>query len=94
MRRSYLNVLRTDRKIEEAVAQVRSSNEELRLAQLRFQNGVGRNIDVLKAQQDYTSSLIEKARAIVNFNEAQIDLLHDTGLISSSTVTARVPVVR
>jgi outer membrane protein TolC len=94
VRRSYLNVLRTDRKIEEAVAQVRSSNEELRLAQLRFQNGVGRNIDVLKAQQDYTSSLIEKARAIVNFNEAQIDLLHDTGLISSSTVTARVPVVR
>lgn len=94
VRRSYLNVLRTDRKIEEAVAQVRSSNEELRLAQLRFQNGVGRNIDVLKAQQDYTSSLIEKARAIVNFNEAQVDLLHDTGLISSGTLTSKVPAVQ
>ncbi|CAN5325950.1 hypothetical protein BH11CYA1_BH11CYA1_21230 [soil metagenome] len=94
VRRAYLQSLKTDRKIEEAVAQVRSSNEELRLAQLRFQNGVGRNIDVLKAQQDYTSSLIEKARAIVNFNNAQIDLLHDTGLISSSTLLSRAPVVR
>lgn len=94
VRRSYLQSLKTDRKIEEAVAQVRSANEELRLAQLRFQNGVGRNIDVLKAQQDYTSSLIEKARAIVNFNNAQIDLLHDTGLISSSTVLSRSPAVR
>lgn len=94
VRRSYLNTLKTDRKIEEAVAQVRSANEELRLAQLRFQNGVGRNIDVLKAQQDYTSSLIEKARAIVNFNTAQIDLLHDTGLISSSTLAAKTPAVR
>jgi outer membrane protein TolC len=94
VRRSYLQSLKTDRKIEEAVAQVRSANEELRLAQLRFQNGVGRNIDVLKAQQDYTSSLIEKARAIVNFNNAQIDLLHDTGLISSSTVLSRSPAIR
>lgn len=94
VRRSYLQTLKTDRKIEEAVAQVRSSNEELRLAQLRFQNGVGRNIDVLKAQQDYTSSLIEKARAIVNFNNAQIDLLHDTGLISSSTILSRAAVIR
>lgn len=94
VRRSYLQSLKTDRKIEEAVAQVRSANEELRLAQLRFQNGVGRNIDVLKAQQDYTSSLIEKARAIVNFNNAQIDLLHDTGLISSATVLSRTPAIR
>lgn len=94
VRRSYLRALKTDRKIEEAVSQVRSANEELRLAQLRFQNGVGRNIDVLRAQQDYTQALLEKARAIVNFNTAQVDLLRDTGLITASTVSSRVPVVR
>lgn len=94
VRRSYLRTLQTDRKIDEAVAQVRSANEELRLAQLRFQNGVGRNIDVLKAQQDYTSSLIEKARALVNFNNAQVDLLHDTGLISMTTLLSKTPTVK
>jgi outer membrane protein len=94
VRRSYLRALKTDRKIEEAVTQVRSANEELRLAQLRFQNGVGRNIDVLRAQQDYTQALLEKARAIVNFNTAQVDLLRDTGMITASTVSARMPVVR
>ena len=92
VRRSYLKAMQTDRKIEEAISQVRSSNEELRLAQLRFQNGVGKNIDVLKAQQDYTSSLIEKARAIVNFNTAQVDLLRNIGLISTATLNSRVPV--
>jgi len=94
VRRSYLRSLQTDRKIDEVVAQVRSSNEELRLAQLRFQNGVGRNIDVLKAQQDYTSALIEKARAIVNFNNAQVDLLHDTGMISMTTLLSKTPLVK
>lgn len=92
VRRSYLKAMQTDRKIEEAISQVRSSNEELRLAQLRFQNGVGKNIDVLKAQQDYTSSLIEKARAIVNFNTAQVDLLRNIGLISTATLNSRAPV--
>jgi len=94
VRRSYLRSLQTDRKIDEAVAQVRSSNEELRLAQLRFQNGIGRNIDVLKAQQDYTSALIEKARALVNFNNAQVDLLRDTGMISTATLLSKIPAVK
>lgn len=94
VRRAYINALKTDRKIDETVSQVRSANEELRLAQLRFQNGVGKNIDVLKAQQDYTTALIEKARAIVSFNQAQVDLLHNTGLISLGTLTAKVPPVK
>lgn len=94
VRRSYLQTLSTDRKIEETIIQVRSANEELRLAQLRFQNGVGKNIDVLKAQQDYTSSLIEKARALVNFNNAQVDLLRDIGLISSQRVSGKAAPVQ
>lgn len=92
VRRSYLHSLSTERKIEEAICQVRSANEELRLAQLRFQNGVGKNIDVLRAQEDYTQSLIEKARALVGFNNAQVDLLHAVGLISSNSLSGRAPV--
>jgi len=94
VRRSYLNSLKTERKIEEAISQVRSATEELKLAKLRYQYGLGRNIDVLRAQQDYTSALIEKAQALVNFNIAQVDLLRDTGLISYETLTANMPVQR
>lgn len=91
VRRSYLRSLSTERKLEEAITQVRSATEELRLARLRYRNGIGKNIDVLRAQQDYTSALIEKARALVDFNIAQIQVLHDIGAVSVNTLTARAP---
>lgn len=94
VRRSYINTLKTERKIDEAISQVRSATEELKLAQLRYQNGLGKNIDVLRAQQDYTSSLIEKAQAIVNFNVAQVEMLRDAGLMSYTTVTAQTPLTK
>jgi|AGTN01.2.fsa_nt_gi Outer membrane protein len=94
VRRSYINSLKTERKIDEAVSQVRSATEELKLAQLRYQYGLGKNIDVLRAQQDYTSALIEKAQAIVNFNIAQVGVLRDAGMMSYSTVTAQTPLTK
>lgn len=91
VRKSYLNTLRTEQKIQEAVNRVKSAAEELRLSRLRYQEGLGKNIDVLRAQQDYTSSLIEKARTITDFNIAQVQLLRDMGIMSVSTLTASVP---
>src|SRR5262249_4503608 len=88
VRHAYLNSLSTNRKLEEATTKVDSSAEELRLAQLRFQHGVGKNIDILKAQEDYTSALIENAQALVSFNVAQAKLLHDLGIISIGNLTA------
>jgi outer membrane protein TolC len=93
VRESYLNALSAQQKILEAANQVRSATEEIRLARLRFENGLGKNIDVLRAQQDYTSSLIEKARAITNFNIAQVQLLRDIGLISVDSLTESVAAV-
>lgn len=94
VRRSYINALKTERKIDEAISQVKSATEELKLAQLRYQYGLGKNIDVLRAQQDYTSALIEKAQAIVNYNVAQVEILRDAGLMSYSTVTAQTPLTK
>ncbi len=72
----------------EAVEFVRTNQQRV---QLRFQYGLGKNIDVLKAQQDYTSALIAKAQALKNFDVAQAQLLHDIGIISITTLTARTP---
>ncbi|MCA9802835.1 MAG: TolC family protein [Cyanobacteria bacterium HKST-UBA02] len=91
VRQSFLNILRTDRQIEEALTQLRAAREEIKLARLRYENGLGKNIDILKAQQDYTDALIRKATAIVEYNIAQAGLLRDTGIISVSSLTTRSP---
>ena len=91
VRQSYLTTLGSENKINETTIQVNSATEELRLAKLRFQYGLGKNIDVLRAQQDYTSALIAKAQAIANFNVAQAQLLRDLGVLSTATLTARAP---
>lgn len=93
VRKSYLKTLSTERKLDETMAKVQSSREELRIAQLRFQYGVGRNIDILRAQQDVTSALIENAQAMADFNVAQIQLLHDCGLLTVDAATSTRPLV-
>jgi outer membrane protein TolC len=91
VRQSYLRTLSAHRKIEETSAKVASAEEELRLARLRFQYGVGKNIDILKAQEDYTSAQIEIVKAVIDFNISQAQLLKDLGLISVSTLTSLAP---
>jgi outer membrane protein TolC len=88
---AYLTSLSAARKLEEANKQVKSATEELRLSRLRFENGLSKNIDVLRAQQDYTNALIIKAQAIINYNIAQAQLVHDVGLTSLETLTRSLP---
>ena len=88
VRGSYLNVLRADKQIEEAITRLYSSKEEINLARLRYESGLGKNIDVLRAQTDYTTALIRKATALVNYNVAQGKLLRDLGLTSVAYLTS------
>lgn len=88
VRSSILQSLDSERNVEEASNEVASAAEELRLAQLRFRSGLGTNIDIITAQRDYTQALIDKAQAIINFNIAQAQLLHDTGMISVDTLSS------
>jgi outer membrane protein TolC len=87
VRNSYLQILDKEKNIEEASNEVQSSLEELRLAELRKSSGLGINLDIITAQRDYTQARVDKAQAIINFNIAQAQLLHDTGLISVDALT-------
>jgi len=91
IRQSFLDGLSAFRKMDETKARIVSSAEELRLAQLRLENGLGQNINVLRAQQDYTNALIEHARSTIEFNIAQVQLLHDLGIISRTNLLADKP---
>jgi outer membrane protein TolC len=87
VRNSYNQTLTTDRAIDESTNQVLSAEEELRLAKMRMDNGLGTNLDVLTAQRDLTQARLDKALALINFNKAQAQLLHDTGVISIDALT-------
>ncbi len=94
VRTSYLNSLAAEKEIEETTDQVISAEQELEFAKLRMQNGVGRNIDVLQAQLDRTTALLSKSQAIINFNNAQAQLLHDIGLANITNLLAKKPLIR
>ena len=82
VRNTYNQTLTTERAIDESTNEVMSAEEELRLAQMRLGNGLGTNLEVLTAQRDLTQARLDKALALINFNKAQSQLLHDIGLIS------------
>jgi outer membrane protein TolC len=86
VRTAYLNSLSAETQIEETTAEVESSLEELQFAQERLAAGVGTNVDVITAQRDYTNALVDKARAIIEYDVSQIQLLHAIGTISVGTI--------
>ena len=87
VRTSYNDSLAADKKIDRASVQVQAAEEELRIAKKRMTAGVGLNIDVLNAQRDLTQASVNKARAVVDFNVAQAQLLRDIGAVSVETLT-------
>ncbi len=88
VRTAYLNSLIAEKQIDVATKQVVSSSEQLRLSRVRLANGVGTNLDVISAQQVYIQALSNKADAILKFNIAQAQLVHDVGLTSVATLTS------
>lgn len=82
VRESYITSQTAERQIEVTTKGVISSAEALRLSRVRLANGVGTNIDVINAQRDFTTALTNKADAIIQFNIAQAQLLHDMGVIT------------
>ncbi|MCC6980822.1 MAG: TolC family protein [Candidatus Melainabacteria bacterium] len=87
VRTSYNTSLTSDKKIDRATVQVLAAEEELRIAKKRMSAGIGLNIDVLNAQRDLTQASVNKARAVVDFNVAQAQLLRDIGAVSIDSLT-------
>ncbi len=88
VRTSFNESLSSERRIDEAIDEVAAAQEELRLAKIRLETGLGINIDVLNAQRDLTQANIGKAQAISDFNIAQAQLLHNIGLITVDNLSS------
>lgn len=87
VRSSYITMRTAHENIDVAAVGVESSTEELHLARIRLEAGVATYLDLLTAQRDYIQTLTNQAQAIIASNQAQAQLLHDTGLISVETLT-------
>jgi outer membrane protein TolC len=87
VRSSYLNAITARAQIDSTAYGVASAREELRLAMLRLKTGVGTNLELIQAQRDFITALTSQAQAIAASNQAQAQLLHDTGMISVETLT-------
>ena len=90
VRTTFDQSLAADKRIDHASAQIAAAEEELRIATKRMQAGIGLNIDVLNAQLDRTQAYINKARAMVDFNVAQAQLVRDIGVISVGALSKGV----
>lgn len=88
VRTSYANTLTAEQKIEQTNEEEMSAREELRLARLRLDTGLGTNLDVLTAQRDLTQAYIDQAQAVINFNQTQVQLVHDIGRINVDNLTS------
>lgn len=91
VRDAYLSCITAENLIIETTDTVNSSKEQLRVAKDRLENGVGTNLDVINAQRDYTSALIDKANAIIQFNTAEVELLRNIGKITIPTLVSTSP---
>jgi len=87
VRQSYINMKTAHENIDVASVGVVSSREELRLSRMRLENGINTYLDLLTAQRDYINTLVNHAQAIITSNQAQAQLLHDTGAITVETLT-------
>jgi OMF family outer membrane factor len=88
VRQAYLASVSAEEQIDLAAKEVAMAKEQLRLAKMRLENGLGSNLELIQAERDLTNASMDKAQSIIEFNIAQAQLLHDTGLISVDTITS------
>ncbi len=82
IRTDYVNLQQARNQIETAQYNLNTASEELRLARLRFKIGSGSNVELNQARSDYNNAQISKLQTIIAVNQAQVQLLHDVGVIS------------
>lgn len=89
VRKAYLKIQVTEKLLEVAKKRENAATEALHLAKVRLENGVGINTELLNAEKQYAESIASSVNAIIEYNNAQAELLHSLGLISVETLLAK-----
>ena len=62
------------------------SNDSIKLAMLRFNNGKGILLDIIQAQSEMTQARVGYVAAIAKYNIAQLELIYNSGTITDELV--------
>lgn len=79
---AYLNSANLRSQVQAAQQEVRSAEESYDLAVGRFQAGYGINLDVLDAETALTTARSNLVQAVLDYNQAQVQLVEALGKIS------------
>lgn len=83
---AFLNSESYASEIQASVKERTVAEEAYRLALGRYESGVGINLDVIDSEVALNAARVSVARAVLNFNRAQVQLLEATGHISPETL--------
>jgi len=84
---AYLNSENYENGIEAATQALNSAEESSQLANGRFQAGYGDYLDVLTSATQLATARNNLAQAVLNYNQAQVQLVQAIGLASASTLS-------
>ena len=79
MRQAYLNLQSAAEELAGADALITQAQEALRIANVRFQSGVGTNLEVLNAQTAASQAEASKAQALFTYSLARATLERAVG---------------
>lgn len=91
VRDAYLTSMSAESLIDETTDAVNAAEESVRIARIRLKEGVSTYVDLIEAHRHFVDSLIDKANAIIQFNNSQAKLLYAIGRLSSATLTSKLP---
>jgi outer membrane protein TolC len=84
---AYKNLQANARSIQTASAALQQAQEGLEIARVRFQGGVGTQLDVIAAENDLTRADVNRLNAILNYNRALATLQRAVSNLSKSKFT-------
>lgn len=80
VRTNYLNMREAERRIKNTELAVEQAEEDYRIAQLRYLNGVGTNTDVMDAHEALTEAKTNYLQALYDYNTDKVDLETSIGV--------------
>ncbi len=80
VRTNYLNLREAEKRIDATHLAVDQADEDYRIAQLRYMNGVGTNTDVLDAQVALTTAKTNYLQALYDYNTSKANLETSIGV--------------
>ncbi len=84
---AFLQSITKKAQVVVAKAEIAASEQALADALERLQVGVGRNIDVLEAETSLTRARTNLSSTILEYNQAQVDMVYTMGMASVQTLT-------